>query len=445
VSGWNISLEIELSAIGRIFASLHSGETMIALIALFACTDGNGPKDSSEPIPTDQVDADNDGYFSLTSGGTDCDDENAAINPAAQELCDETETDENCDGETDSGELYYSDNDRDGYGTGSGSTSCNAPPDTSAQGGDCNDQDPAINPAATEVCDDQNVDEDCDGVADDADSSVDPASFKNFFPDVDQDGYGSENDIIKACDASSTALSSPEDCDDGDATVNPAATESLCDGVDQDGNGTDACDAWFYESNLQNITIIQPAGVGSILGSYLPAQVFLAVVEQGTTLEFSTMQGDGNGNPLCDSGQFTADWSNAPAFSSPETDMSFAGFPIEDMTLDGRFAADMSSFSDGHARWEQDLRGLAASFGFTEDELCDLVVSFGISCHACDDGQEYCLTMEAEDIQGTQVFLSTTAVGTDCTPSNCSVVDEKAGLLLTGLGLLMAGLRRKSH
>ena len=108
--------------------------------------------------------------------------------------------DDNCDGTTDEG----FDVDLDGY------TTC---------GGDCNDADPAVNPGATEVC--NGVDDNCDGTTD-----------EGF--DVDLDGY-------KTCDG---------DCNDGDPAVNPGATE-VCNGVDDNCDGT--IDEGFLDTDLDGL------------------------------------------------------------------------------------------------------------------------------------------------------------------------------------------------
>jgi hypothetical protein len=65
---------------------------------------------------------------------------------------------------------WYADADGDGYGHGIAFTSCDAPDGTSAEAGDCDDDDDAIHPAGTETCND--VDDDCDGALDGADSDL---------------------------------------------------------------------------------------------------------------------------------------------------------------------------------------------------------------------------------------------------------------------------------
>jgi len=59
------------------------------------CTDC----DDADPTLYTDVDADGDGYADLFCGGDDCDDTNAAINPDAEEVC--NDQDDDCDGYVD--------------------------------------------------------------------------------------------------------------------------------------------------------------------------------------------------------------------------------------------------------------------------------------------------------------------------------------------------------
>jgi hypothetical protein len=100
---------------------------------------------------------------------------------------------------------------------------------------DRDDADAAINPAATEVCDPPGIDEDCDGLVDDADPSV--SGPVDGFVDADGDQHGGQVERT-ACDPATT----DDDCDDSEPTVHPGAVEIPADGVDQDCDGADGID-----------------------------------------------------------------------------------------------------------------------------------------------------------------------------------------------------------
>jgi hypothetical protein len=111
---------------------------------------------------------------------------------------------------------------------------------------DCNDADGAINPGATEICDAADVDEDCDGDSDDADSSVDTSTQSAWYPDADADTYGDASAAATlACDDPTTGalnyLSDKTDCDDSDSAIQPGATELAGDEVDQNCDGVELC------------------------------------------------------------------------------------------------------------------------------------------------------------------------------------------------------------
>lgn len=167
------------------------GFGLAALLALLGC-DGEGKGQDSEAL---KYDADVDGYTGLEG---DCDDEDPAVHPGADEIyCDQIDND--CDGED------YDDEDNDGY-------DCLD---------DCNDSASDINPGADDACGD-GVDYDCSG-------------------DLECDCDGDDFDGPQ-CDGS--------DCDDGDATINPDALDNCYDGTDDDCSATDDydCDLDGYAS-----------------------------------------------------------------------------------------------------------------------------------------------------------------------------------------------------
>ncbi|MCA9580090.1 MAG: putative metal-binding motif-containing protein, partial [Myxococcales bacterium] len=106
----------------------------------------------------DKEDADGDGF----SAAQDCNDNDAAINPDAEEVCDGIDND--CDGRADEdlGAEYYTDADGDGFGTGNADRLCDVGGGVATVGGDCDDTNVNINPDADEDCD-PDVDANCDG------------------------------------------------------------------------------------------------------------------------------------------------------------------------------------------------------------------------------------------------------------------------------------------
>ncbi len=221
--------------------------------------DCSGAADDDDPgvDPAGQItgytDADADGFGDSTTlfqscdlppgathDATDCDDTNPLVSPSAPELC--GGGDEDCDGWVDDLDpdvtgtsTWYEDHDGDGVGSASGpTTACTRPADSSGTAGDCDDNDDARYPGATELCDSGDVDEDCDGLAEDDDPES--AGGTQLYADADGDGWGADTSTTTACDLAPGLVTVPGDCDEGDPEVFPAATE-VCDAVDNDCDG----------------------------------------------------------------------------------------------------------------------------------------------------------------------------------------------------------------
>lgn len=132
--------------------------------------DGNGLVDAADPNAVNCAvactDLDGDGYSADGGecGPVDCNDENADINPGAQEVCSDG-IDNNCNAVVDNADanavgcpVSCTDADGDGYSVEGGT--CGAI--------DCDDANASINPAAAEICDD-GMDNNCNNLADAAD------------------------------------------------------------------------------------------------------------------------------------------------------------------------------------------------------------------------------------------------------------------------------------
>ncbi|MEZ4317886.1 MAG: putative metal-binding motif-containing protein [Myxococcota bacterium] len=177
------------------------------------------------------LDRDRDGFQPVVTGGDDCDEGRADVNPGAVEVCGDG-VDNDCDGRADDdgigARLWFRDSDGDGYGIEETVSACSVPPGYAELVGDCNDSDASINPAARDLCD--GIDQDCDGIADDE------VALILKYPDADGDGFGVEEGSVYACDDLVGFVLVGGDCDDTNDQISPAAID-LCDGLDQNCNG----------------------------------------------------------------------------------------------------------------------------------------------------------------------------------------------------------------
>jgi hypothetical protein len=105
-------------------------------------------------------------------------------------------------------------------------------------GVDCNNNDLAIRPGATESCD--NIDQNCNGMADEP--------YITYYQDSDGDNYGNINVLQRACSQPVGYVTNNQDCNDGNAAIKPGVTE-VCDGVDN--NCVNGVDEGFEPDNCQ--------------------------------------------------------------------------------------------------------------------------------------------------------------------------------------------------
>ncbi|NTV12766.1 MAG: hypothetical protein HGA96_02340 [Desulfobulbaceae bacterium] len=213
-------------------------------------------------------DADRDGYGNSASlipacaqptgfvdNPDDCDDGNPVVNPGAAEICDGL--DNNCDGQIDTnvpgGQVWWFDEDGDGFGGSRQSTSgCSQPPAGYGDGGDCDDSMPEVFPGAPEIC--NGLDDNCDGQVDegcfgDSDGDnvpdyLDCAPFDaTVFPGAAEVcGDGIDNNcnaqVDEGCGPDSDGDGHPDavDCAPLDPAINPGASEVCGDGIDNNCN-----------------------------------------------------------------------------------------------------------------------------------------------------------------------------------------------------------------
>ncbi len=250
----------------------------------------------------------------LSATDDDCDDGDRAVHPSATEVC--ADVDDDCDGLSDDldssvdltgAATWYPDADGDGFGdeTDAGTLACDDPstgslawtPDHS----DCADGAASVHPGATEVCDDLDIDEDCNGVADDADSGVDPSTRAAWVIDADGDGYGdASGSPIEACedpsDATTTYGTDATDCDDTDGAIHPSATE-VCDDYDVDEDCDGLVDSDDPSVDPTSGTVWYPDSDGDGFGDGGAGRVFCEDPAAGYTSD--TTDCDDTGTLTC--------------------------------------------------------------------------------------------------------------------------------------------------
>ncbi len=210
------------------------------------------------------VDGDGDGYAACI----ECDDADGGVHPGAAEACDTADTD--CDGETrdaDSvdADVWYADADGDLYGdAASGASACDVPIGYVADDTDCDDTRDDVSPAGTETCDGADIDEDCNGLADDDDTAA--TGGTTVWLDSDADGYGDAAGAAVFCDSPSDYVTNDEDCDDTEGAAFPGAVEVCDDGVDDDCDGVDTPCPEDYTTTYGSRMIGIPAGTFTMGG-----------------------------------------------------------------------------------------------------------------------------------------------------------------------------------
>lgn len=201
------------------------------------------------PVIDTTSDDDGDGY----TVDVDCNDNDAAVNPGASEVC--NGVDDDCDGFTDGSNAtgtstYYFDLDGDGYGLSTVSVdACDPPNGYVADKTDCDDNKASVNPGAEEICD--GLDNDCNNFIDDNVPNPD-----TWYQDSDGDGFGDPATVVSQCNAPAGYVGVADDCDDANPSVSPGASE-VCNNIDDDcdgdidGNAIDG-DLWFEDNDDDN-------------------------------------------------------------------------------------------------------------------------------------------------------------------------------------------------
>ncbi|MBI3248382.1 MAG: DUF11 domain-containing protein [Deltaproteobacteria bacterium] len=92
--------------------------------------------------------------------------------------------------------------------------------------GDCDDQNPARRPNATETC---------NGIDDNCNTQIDEGVLTTYYRDVDGDGFGTPTNSTQGCSQPVGYVTNQSDCNDANNAIHPNATE-VCNGIDDNCN-----------------------------------------------------------------------------------------------------------------------------------------------------------------------------------------------------------------
>lgn len=118
---------------------------------------------------------------------------------------------------------------------------------------DCDDNDPLVYPGAPG--NNTGVDNNCDGVID-----ATECLQQTWYADVDNDGFGDDNNTVLACDEPAGFVGVGGDCDDNNPDVYPGAPgtgegiDNNCNGLVEGDEAPDGCPGDFNDDNTVNIS-----------------------------------------------------------------------------------------------------------------------------------------------------------------------------------------------
>ena len=177
--------------------------------------------------------------------------------------------------------------------------------------------------------------------------------------------------------------------------------------------GDEAIVGKTYALDISSGTFVEPAGVGDLIGGLLENKILIGITSvansemsiRGAISDGSSIDQDFCTETLEDFP--AADFTTSPYFEIPKGDvtLSVAGFTatIYGLSVSGTFASDASYFGGATLEGELDAREILPLLGDagldaeTPEEVCGLLLGFGVQCVSCDsDGEPLCVRLVVE-------------------------------------------------
>lgn len=194
-------------------------------------------------------------------------------------------------------------------------------------------------------------------------------------------------------------------------------------GTPLDGGVDLAATAWSLD--LSTARFIDAEGLGDIVASYLQNALLLGASSVGAdsfTMTMARSDGSGDQDPCSRTTDLpTADFSDAPYFelsgSDVVVDINDVELHLGDLSLAGTFAADGQSIGGVTFTVTGDARDAGAWLGIDPAVICELAESISVPCEPCSDGELYCGTVVASDLEASAIGAPLQL--TDELPSDC--------------------------
>ncbi len=227
-------------------------------------------------------------------------------------------------------------------------------------------------------------------------------------------------------------------------------------GSGSDGTVLDPVDCAITEHgwsfSLTDGSWVEPLGLGDLLATYIPEPLVLGFEESADGRAVLRLGGDNRGaqDTCFATNDLAVEWSN-PVFSTLGGEVSLYSSDYEiilyESEVSGWVDTDCAHVLDVRISGQFDFRQTAPLFGDLvgsgdPDELCSLVLGFGVSCARCvSDGEPYCVNIDIQEMRGAAVGYTVVPVPVDdtCTSAGCSYMPNGVGRGL-GWALLLMGL-----
>ena len=199
-------------------------------------------------------------------------------------------------------------------------------------------------------------------------------------------------------------------CGSEEPAVIPFTTSALGSALD---GGNESIVGKTYALDISSGSFVEPAGVGDLIGGLLENKILIGVTSvenDQMSIRGAISDGSTTDQDMCTETleEFpSADFSTSPYFEIPKEDvtLSVAGFTatIYGLEVTGTFAADATYFGGGTLQGELDARQILPLLGDagldaeTPEEVCGLLLGFGVQCVECiSDSEPLCVRLVVE-------------------------------------------------